>query len=73
MTDVASPYRSHLRLVRDEAPSGEDFLPMLRRLTPVRRRILEAVIAKVLDVDDDDGEAEACAMIDQVIAILRAG
>ena len=46
---------------------------LARRLSPGRRRILAAVIDRVRDADDDESEAEACAIIDEVMAILRYG
>lgn len=43
-------------------------LALLDRLGPDHRRILTAVIARVSKIE---GEAEACALIDTVIDLLR--
>jgi len=51
----------------------KEIATLARGLSPNRRRMLAAVIDRVRDADDEESEAEACAIIDEVIAMLRYG
>jgi len=48
----------------------EDFLALLRQLTPDRRRIIDALLRKIAAVEDADGEAAALSLIEDVSSIL---
>jgi hypothetical protein len=76
MTDALTPDRSgearpHLRLVSSQDPEMATLMAMINRLSPAHRRVLAAAMARVGEIDDDEREAEACALIDQVIAVIR--
>lgn len=48
----------------------EDFLDLLRQLTPDRRRIVDALLRKIATVEQDDGETAALLLIEDVSSIL---
>ncbi|MDP2260031.1 MAG: hypothetical protein Q8J89_09980 [Caulobacter sp.] len=48
----------------------EDFLDLLRQLTPDRRRIIDALLRKIAAVEDADGESAALSLIEDVSSIL---
>ena len=48
----------------------EDFLDLLRQLTPDRRRIVDALLRKIAAVEQDDGESAALLLIEDVSSIL---
>jgi len=48
----------------------EDFLDLLKQLTPDRRRIVDALLRKIAAVEQDDGESAALSLIDDVSSIL---
>lgn len=48
----------------------EDFLDLLKQLTPDRRRIVDALLRKIAAVEDADGETAALSLIDDVSSIL---
>jgi hypothetical protein len=48
----------------------EDFLDLLKQLTPDRRRIVDALLRKIAAVEHDDGESAALSLIDEVSSIL---
>ena len=48
----------------------EDFLDLLKQLTPDRRRIVDALLRKIAAVEQDDGESAALSLIEDVSSIL---
>lgn len=48
----------------------EDFLDLLRQLTPDRRRIVDALLRKIAAVEHADGESAALSLIEDVSSIL---
>ncbi len=48
----------------------EDFLDLLKQLTPDRRRIIDVLLRKVAAVEDADGESAALLLIEDVSSIL---
>lgn len=43
----------------------------VRELSPTNRQLLAIVMAKVVEVEDDEGEKAACELIDRLIEIIR--
>ena len=52
------------------AEDYEDFLDLLRQLTPDRRRIIDVLLRRIATVEDADGEAAALSLIEDVSSIL---
>jgi hypothetical protein len=48
----------------------EDFLDLLRQLTPDRRRIIDVLLRRIAAVEDADGESAALLLIEDVSSIL---
>jgi hypothetical protein len=48
----------------------EDFLDLLKQLTPDRRRIIDVLLRRIAAVEDADGESAALSLIDDVSSIL---
>lgn len=55
---------------RTAAEEYEDFLDLLRQLTPDRRRIIDVLLRRIATVEDADGEAAALSLIEDVSSIL---
>jgi hypothetical protein len=74
VTGVPARSTATLRLVvSNDALSDTMLLSMMARLSPARRRLVAAAIAQIGEVEDDAREAEACAILDRVMATLRTG
>ena len=48
----------------------EDFLDLLRQQTPDRRRNIDALLRRIADVEEAEGEAAALSLIEDVSSIL---
>lgn len=48
----------------------EDFLDLLKQLTPDRRRIIDVLLRRIAAVEDADGESAALSLIEDVSSIL---
>jgi hypothetical protein len=48
----------------------EDFLDLLKHLTPDRRRIIDVLLRRIAAVEDSEGESAALSLIDDVSSIL---
>lgn len=48
----------------------EDFLDLLRQLTPDRRRIIDVLLRRIAAIEDADGESAALLLIEDVSSIL---
>ena len=48
----------------------EDFLELLKHLTPDRRRIIDVLLRRIAAVEDSEGESAALSLIEDVSSIL---
>ena len=48
----------------------EDFLDLLKQLTPDRRRIIDVLLRRIAAVEDSEGESAALSLIEDVSSIL---
>jgi hypothetical protein len=64
---MSAPVESDVLINSDDY---EDFLDLLSRLTPDRRRIVDVLMRRITAVEEADGESAALSLIEDVSSIL---